>query len=159
MYRSLVHYATVAALLLPMFGLTVAAQQRKCSPPVPSTDDQFKPGDVWTYAARPEDSGSTLTILKVETLDKVGVIVHVRLNGLKIRRADGFVLESIQHMPFTRKALAASVLHKEKSGTVPDFTDGYTNWSAACGGVYTISIKEAVEADQLTLLQGSQNHQ
>jgi hypothetical protein len=110
---------------------------------------------VWTYTTRSEDVGSTLTILKVESIDKVGVIIHVRLDGLKMRRADGHVLDSIQHMPFTRKALASSAVRKQSSGKIPDYADGYANWSAACGGVYTISVKEAVEADQQTLLNGA----
>jgi hypothetical protein len=70
-------------------------------------------------------------------------------------RDDGFVLDSVQHMPFTRAALADSVTRKISTGPLPDYLEGYSYWANHCGGVYTISVREAVDVMQKTLLKGT----
>jgi hypothetical protein len=150
-------YVIALTLLLVVRSIGAIAQAKPCAPPHTVSDVLFHPGDVWTYKTRPEDSGSTLTILKVESLEKVGVVVHVRVDKLHMHTADGSDINSIGHMPLARQALAQSVIQKKNSGPVPDFADGYNRWAQACGGVYSISVSEAVAADQEVLLHGSQH--
>jgi hypothetical protein len=57
-------------------------------------------------------------------------------------------------MPFTREALDRSVttLVKDDAG-VPGLS-GYRQWLADCGGVYTITVAEAVNVAQSTFSKG-----
>lgn len=53
------------------------------------------------------------------------------------------------HMPFTRDAIERSVVKVAKEdGPVPDFNEGYDEWRRACGGVYTITVAEAIEVSE-----------
>ena len=62
--------------------------------------------------------------------------------------------ETIEHMPFAREAVERSVTKLLKEGSkVPDFQAGYNDWRNACGGVYTISVAEAVAVDEATFNQ------
>lgn len=52
-------------------------------------------------------------------------------------------------MPFTRDAIERSVVKVAKEdGPVPDFNEGYDEWRRACGGVYTITVAEAIEVSE-----------
>ena len=55
--------------------------------PVVVSDSTYRPGQVSSYKARPGERSSTVTILRVETLPKAGVIVHVRIDGVGSRTA------------------------------------------------------------------------
>src|SRR5712664_3426093 len=71
----------------------------------------YKVGQVWRYRTRPGEEASTLTIVKVESEPKLGIIVHVSVSGLKIRSSKsktGFA-ENISHLPFAEEAIRSSV--------------------------------------------------
>lgn len=86
-----------------------------------------------------------MTILKVESVPKLGVIIHIRVDKVKLRNCTGgSEPNTFQHMPFTREAIAKSVTKLVKEGEVPEFRDGYDEWRKACGGVYTISVADAI---------------
>lgn len=108
---------------------------------------------MWSYHSRKEDPEATVTILKVESLPKIGVIVHIRMDGIHLRvrscSGDSDVTE-IQHAPFTREALDKSVVKLLRTGEPPDFQWGYRNWLSHCGGVYTLTVADVVAADQVT---------
>jgi hypothetical protein len=53
------------------------AQDRKCLTPTSAEDPKFKPGQVWSYKTRPGEERSTITILRVESSPKLGMIVHI----------------------------------------------------------------------------------
>src|SRR6516162_8458829 len=118
MQSSIVFWATSMRKQI-LFGLSIflsisdcsfASQQKKpCPAIVPNVPDQrFKPGQVWTYATRPNETSSTLTILQVDRSEKVGIIVHIRVDGIQMHAPNGNVLTSIGHTPFTRDALLLS---------------------------------------------------
>ncbi len=111
---------------------------------------EFKVGQVWNYKARPGEDASTLVILKVETAPGWSNIVHVGVVGLKIRSLKG-TQDTIPHMPFDEAAVKKSVTTKvSDQGKLTDFQEGYGLWNAAAssgkGGVFTISVAEAVAA-------------
>ncbi|HTC61627.1 MAG TPA: hypothetical protein VK709_02190 [Candidatus Saccharimonadales bacterium] len=138
-------------LLLPLiFGQVVFAQDktRSCPEPTESSDSKFRPGQVWQYKTRPNDDGSTLTILKIETLPKQGVIIHIRIDRIRIRNCKGGPEPDELHMPFTRHEVERSVTKLVKEGIVPDFQAGYDAWKNACGGVYTTSVADAVQGTE-----------
>jgi hypothetical protein len=108
----------------------------------------FEPGQIWSYHTRAQDEGSTLTILKLETLDRIaGRVVHIRVEGVRL---GGDALEpaaptAIAHLPFEEAALRASVIDLVSFVEVlPDFSEGYAQWQQDEGGVFTVAVREAV---------------
>ncbi|WP_263376549.1 hypothetical protein [Granulicella aggregans] len=114
-------------------------------------DKKFKPGQVWSYETRPGESASTVTILRIDVESKIGVVVHVRVDGLLAHNPRGDVVPSVEHMPFTRDAMLVSVNHLLKADQPLPTLEGLERWQADCGGVYTISIRDAVDVMEKTL--------
>jgi hypothetical protein len=48
------------------------------------------PGQIWTYKTRPAEADSHLTILKRETHPKLGTIVHISVDGLRMKNRGCF---------------------------------------------------------------------
>jgi hypothetical protein len=130
-------------------------ESRSCPTPVAVKDKKYKPGQVWQYKARPDEESSRITVLKVEKLPKVGTIVHIRVDHIRLRNcAGGPEPESFQHMPFTKDALDRSIT-KLEAGVAPILDlGGYDRWRADCGGVYTITVAEAVKVAEYTFNKG-----
>jgi hypothetical protein len=62
---------------------------------------------------------------------------------------------TFEHMPCTRHALERSVTKLVKDNmAVPEFRAGYDNWRGACGGVYTITVAQALDVAQYTFSKG-----
>jgi hypothetical protein len=115
------------------------------------TASRFQPGQVWVYQTRPGEEGSRLTVVKVEPNDRLGTIVHIRVDGVaqKNPHAPDGVSRVIHHMPFAEEALARSVLTLEASGLEPDsWQEGYGLWKKAFdsgkGGVFTVTVAESI---------------
>jgi hypothetical protein len=89
-----------------------------------------------------------LVIDKLETLPKVGEVVHVSIRGVRIRNrhvSSGYS-DTIAHMPFTRAAIATSITSLvQDSVLLPEFEAGYEEWRKAHGGVFTVSVLEGLE--------------
>ncbi|HET8783405.1 MAG TPA: energy transducer TonB [Pyrinomonadaceae bacterium] len=142
MMRNYKHVALLL-LLLSAASLTVAAQE---------TDQKYKPGQKWSYKARPGEEDSYLIVLKVDKDPKLGNIVHIALRKLKMknqRLPEGSISENVSHMPFSQEALDKSGLKLLAEKTdLPDFAEGYDMWreafDAGRGGVYSITVAEAV---------------
>jgi hypothetical protein len=64
-------------------------------------DGKYRVGEVWNYATRPGDEGSTFTVLKVESSSQLGVIVQISVDGFRVANphAPNDVYEKIGHMP------------------------------------------------------------
>jgi hypothetical protein len=119
---------------------------------------KYHVGDQWIYRTRPSEGNSTLTIGKVETTPKLGVIVHISLAGLRIKNAhapSGYS-ETIAHMPFAEAALDKSVTARVATAAVPlTFADGYGEWRRAFdngkAGAFTITVSEGVDFMEQTM--------
>jgi len=112
-----------------------------------TTDSVYKVGQVWNYNSRPREEKSTLTIVKVESHEKLGVIVHVCLQGLKIKnpQTPSGISNTIPHAPFSEKAIQESVTKLNRiTQDLPDFKEGYNSWRDAQGGIWTISVSDAI---------------
>ena len=149
-------YRTGFALSLLFAALTVtsvSADQPKCATPAVVDDATYKPGQVWSYKTRPGDEESTVTILRVESTPKLGIIVHVRVDKFKLENCSGNKGDSsMDHAPFARAAIDKSVvklLRTEKD--IPDFSEGYNDWLSHCGGVYTMNVADALTATNKTM--------
>lgn len=139
---------------LPLVGCgQMAIAQKKPCPAIETNivDARFKPGQVWSYQTRPGESSSTLTILQIDRLEKIGVVIHVRVDGLQAHNPRGEVVSSVGHMPFTRDAMLLSIIRLLRTESSIPPLDGYENWRSACGGVYTISVADAIAVMEKTL--------
>ena len=101
-----------------------------------------------------------LTVLKVESSQKLGVIVHVSLDGLRIEnpRAPDSVSATIGHMPFAEAAIDRSVTTRAAAGLFGAADgEGYEEWhrafDAGNAGIFTIDVAEGVDFVAQTLYQ------
>ena len=134
---------------------TFAEGDRPCAVTTPMVDGKFVPGQVWSFKSREFEPDATVTILKIESLPKIGEIIHVRVDGIRLRNCTGGPEPTtVQHAPFTREAIERSAGKLMRTGAVPDFGDGYAEWKAHCGGVYTITVIEMVVVDEKTYNKG-----
>jgi hypothetical protein len=111
----------------------------------------FTSGQLWSYAHRPGEEGSTVEILRVEREPAFGTIVHVSVHGLRFRNpmAPGGFGNRIGHLPFAEDALRGSV-RAVVGQREPDDEgrEGYQSWRAAFeqgdAGVFTVSLADVV---------------
>jgi hypothetical protein len=140
--------------------LLVGCDGGKRSTATGNTMQPFAPGQVWTYNTRPGEEASRIVICRVETDPKLGEIVHIHLNGvrLKNKHAPGGSSDQVGHMPYAGDALRKSLTRLESTGTaLPSFEDGYQEWRRAFdkgkAGVWTTSVSEAMSGMESALNQ------
>jgi hypothetical protein len=122
---------------------------------------RFKAGQVWKYQSRPGEWDSRLTVVLVETHEKLGTIVHIRVDGLAQRNphAPGGINNVVHHMPFAEEAMERSVVELETAdGPVPaSYEEGYRIWKQAFdkgeAGVFTVTVAEALTICEQALNQ------
>jgi hypothetical protein len=147
-------YMSIVALA---FAMSACTKENKMTF-VDTQDSEFRVGQVWNYKTRPAETNSTLTICKVEVAGKLGKVVHFSVADVRIKNPqnkDGFAT-NISHLPFAESAVKQSVTQLLKEGVgLPEFRHGYDSWREAVeagkGGVWTISIAEAVAAMESVL--------
>lgn len=132
--------------ILPLIAMTfaLACAPKAAADVVLPPSAQFAPGQVWEYNTRPEDSGSTLVVCHVETLNGE-TLVHVYVRGVTLSLGDEARETDIAHLPMSEAALAASVT--QQSGTVdqlPPFQAGYNIWRTENGGYFTIPVASVI---------------
>ena len=132
------------------------AHNTNCAAPERASDPEFHEGQVWSYKPRVGEGCFTVTVLRVENVGKIGVVIHVRIDGIRFGNCTGGPAPtSIAHAPFAKAALAQSVTRLLKTlPTMPDYMNGYKEWVAHCGGAYTISVAEMVKLDDRTFSAG-----
>jgi len=113
----------------------------------------FAEGQVWEYRTRPGDEGSLLKIQKIEVLPEfveTGPIYHVSIIGLHF---PGLPVEGkLQHAPFSKVSLDMSVIKLSKSKSeFPDVGAVIAEWKAGHGGVFTVTVAEAVNFAEQTM--------
>jgi hypothetical protein len=75
------------------------------------------------------------------------VAVHVSIIDIPLSQETGALrISEIAHIPFEESALAASVDKLLATGAPParDFDSGYKQWKEHNGGIFTVSIAEAM---------------
>jgi hypothetical protein len=147
-----------AGVLAILFTMICAGKDKGASLKV-LHDEKYKPGQVWTYKTRANEQESTLTILRVEEMPDKKRIVHIRVDHIPLTNCTGGrAPDTFEHMPFSKEALNESVIEVVRTGTVPDFRSGYSEWRAAWdagnAGYYTISVALALEVGQKTFDHG-----
>ena len=134
-------------ILFSFFGLFGQSKKNENQ-----TKTELKSGQIWQYETRKGEEKSRVVILKVEDYGKRGQIVHIAVNGLKIKNQhiEGGISKEIGHLPFDKQTLIESLTELENTTKkLPEFMDGYLQWKEAFdsekGGVFTIAVKEAVD--------------
>jgi len=112
----------------------------------------YRPGQVWGYKTRACDDQSYLIVVKVDAaLDLTG-IVHICIEGVKVKDPLTGQLEvkTIGHLPIAEESLSASVT--ELLGVtphLPDFREGYETWRTefenSRAGYFTAPVATCVE--------------
>jgi hypothetical protein len=120
----------------------------------------FAPGQIWTYHTRPGEEASRLIICRIDPDPNLGQIIHIHVNGLRLKnkRAPGGSTDQIGHMPYAADALCKSLTGLESTGSaLPPFEDGYQQWRDAFdhgkAGVWTAPPAEAIAAMESILNQ------
>lgn len=121
---------------------------------------KYKVGQVWAYQTRPYETGSTLTIVKTEMDDKMGSIIHIRIQGLRMKNphAKLGLTSFATHLPCSEEAIDQSVTEVlEANSLLPDYEEGYQQWreafDAGSAGVWGIPVAEMIDAMEIVLNQ------
>jgi len=100
----------------------------------------FRPGQAWTFHLDAREPAATLTVLKVETLEKLGDVVHISVSAVRVPGG----VTRVGHLPMSRAALDKSVVKLVGTDDGPPDLGGYETWKRANGGVFTTSVSEAM---------------
>ena len=146
-------FATIVTItVLATECLPASSQKKPCPALVTNVQDhKFQPGQVWAYEGRSNEATSTLTILRIDSNEKIGTIVQVRIDGLKAHNPRGEIVPTVEHMPFTRDAMLLSVTRLLKSNQPIPTLEGLDRWQADCGGIYSVSVRDAIDVMEKTL--------
>ena len=117
------------------------------------TETKYKVGQVWNYHTREGEDGSRLFIVRADSDEKLGVIYHIYVNGIRIKNphSPSGGQDNLPHSPVSEKTLDDSVtsLITEHADKLPDISEGYAVWRKAFdnnqGGVFTIPVKQIVQ--------------
>ena len=132
------------------FTLLVAA----CAsgPPLPerASSPRYRVGQVWRYQTRPGEEASRVIVGRIEKIEGIGPVVHVKLTGLRLRGSQG-VATVMFHAPVAEPQLSESVTElTDERGDLEGFAEGYTMWLSAYrggkAGVFTLPLAEIVDS-------------
>ncbi|RZJ60995.1 MAG: hypothetical protein EOO58_02300 [Hymenobacter sp.] len=150
----------LSALIL-LFILSCTSNSNSV-PEAKEVESKYKVGQVWSFKSRPSEPNAKLTIVKIESDGKLGNIIHIQVDSVKIKTSDEPVKYThlVSHMPFSEAAIDSSVT--ERLGEVaelPDFQEGYTEWrnsfEAGNAGIFSIPVGKSVEYMETTTLKGN----
>lgn len=122
---------TLIALIIGSLAMGADTTSRK---------HDFSPGQVWTFRLDAGEPAATLTVLKVETLAKLGDVVHISVSAVRVPGG----VTPIGHLPMARGALNESVIELVRADKSPIDLGGYEAWKNAKGGVFTTSVSDAM---------------
>ncbi len=125
-----------------------------------ASESILKEGQCWTYDTRSGEEASFLVIRKIETVPKLGEIVHISVFELKIKNPhalQGYSKE-IGHVPISVASLRASIKSQTRADIPPlDWQEGYGIWLEDRGGAFTIPVKECIDAMEEAVNQTCKN--
>lgn len=112
-------------------------------------------GQVWTIRDA-HRSEVRLVVGRIEPWKNGSIAIHVSLSGLGdivMKNGETFT-GTISHMPFERSVLISSLdqMTGADAQIDPGFQEGYGEWQSNDGGIFTISVAEAISL-MLSMLQ------
>jgi hypothetical protein len=128
-------------------------------PPMPerASSPRYRVGQVWRYQTRPGEEASRVIVGRIERIEGIGPVVHVKLTGLRLRGPQG-VASIMFHAPVAEPQLSASVTELTgERGDLEGFADGYAMWRSAYqsgkAGVFTLPLAGVVDSMEEALNQ------
>jgi hypothetical protein len=119
---------------------------------LPAGAVEFKPGQIWSYQARPGEEASKLYLARIDRGLGSRAIFHLYIDGLQLKnpKFEGGVQDHLVHLPISREALEASVIQLLQSdAAMPDISEGYALWLLSFeqgqAGVFTIPVSQAIQ--------------
>ena len=142
---------TIFALLATSLLLSCGKSHPKVTTPM--TETKYKVGQVWNYQTREAEAGSHLFIVRADPDEKLGVIYHIYVDGIRIKNphSPSGSQDHLPHSPVSEKTLDDSVtsLATNQASELPDISEGYAAWRKAYdnnqGGVFTIPVKQIIQ--------------
>jgi hypothetical protein len=110
-----------------------------------TADSGFAVGQEWSIKSSIPSTAKVI-IGRIEPW-RDRVAVHVSIIDIPLSQETGALrISEIAHIPFEESALAASVDKLLATGAPParDFDSGYKQWKEHNGGIFTVSIAEAM---------------
>lgn len=146
---------------LPLILIGCGTKKEMNPAPKATSSAKVTVGQVWRYKTRDSETESRVTIGKIETIEKLGTIVHVKITGLKMQSpsAPDGISKSISHSPMVEQQLVESLVAvTNESADLSGFDEGYKLWLEAYqtgkGGVFTIEVKEIVNTIEFAMNKG-----
>ncbi len=119
---------------------------------VESSDGKYRVGERWHYRTRPGEEQSLMTVVRVESSPRLGIIVHVSVDGLSIENLDApaGVIDTIGHLPMAEEAVDNSVTARSATNLpVSGRDEGYEEWrlafDAGGAGIWTVTLADAID--------------
>jgi hypothetical protein len=134
------HRRTILVLGLAIACAATAANADAARPPLVV-------GQVWSVKAEPSTSAKVV----IDRIEEYGGHTAVHVSLIDVPVPPGLVIRqptmSLPHLPFDAEALAGSLDKLVATGASPveHFEEGYAQWKAAKGGIFTISVPQAIE--------------
>ena len=140
-------------VLLLSVLIFVAATEVRADPIDPAIPD-IAPGQMWSIKST-APSSAKIIICGVESWHGK-TVVQISVVDVPIPQGLGGGTTTIGHMPFDKPAVVVSVdqLLATDARPPPQFEAGYGEWRAANGGVYTVSVDQAIQLLFETLSRG-----
>jgi len=114
----------------------------------------YAAGQVWEYRTRAAEPESLLKIQQVEKDPNGTAIYHVSVIGVRLPGG------AMPHLPVSRETLDASVTRlSPRTPAFPDPSEGISIWRENKGGVFTVSIAEALDFVDQAIAQGQAKQQ
>jgi hypothetical protein len=113
--------------------------------------ETYEPGQIWTYKTRPQESASTLQILRVENTAKFGTVIFIGLKDVRIRHVNGKIVATMSPIPFAKSAIDQSVVKLVgKPDAIMPSDRGYLSWKASLLAgktprIYTKPVAETIK--------------
>jgi hypothetical protein len=138
---------------LKITSIISAARAETSGMPTP----ELAPGQEWSIKSATPTTAQVI-IDRLEPWHGQ-TIVHISVVNVPVPQGmpgTGNTMTTITHMPFEQAALSASLDQLLATGTAPPpgFEDGYKHWQDANGGIFTISVEEAVAFTLQVIGQG-----
>jgi hypothetical protein len=131
--------------------VAIGCSQGADKPQETASMSRFESGQIWRYKTRPGEERSRLKVVKVESHEKLGTIVHIQINDVAIKSSSApeGMSKVISHLPYSEKSLSDSVTTLEKENVSSDgWEEGYDEWKSAFddgkAGIWTVSVSEAI---------------
>jgi len=140
-------HTAIVCLAIVMIGCTTGDTS---APEPPADGSKYAIGQVWTYWTRPGEEDSRLTIIGIDEDPRVGKMIHVALDNLKMRNPaePGKLYDGMSFLPFSESAIDLSV--RELSGraeiraSIPEYEGWKRHFAAGRAGVYSSPVADVL---------------